>query len=454
MNEFLHALSELIWGWPLLSSIFLVGIYFSFKLKIPTWGTLKLSMKYITGDAIANDRCSGNVSVFASLCTALSATLGTGNIVGMAVAITIGGPGALFWLWASSIFCLALRYAESMLAVKYRKIATDGTVSGGPMYYMDYGLGSDALAKIFAVSGVLVALVGIGTFAQSNSIAIACRTFKMPPAATTAILTITVALVIVGGLKKIAVVAEKIVPIMTIFYIGSAAIVLLANIFRIPAALYSIFRCAFDPQSVIGGGAGISAAIAASVGVRRGIFSHEAGLGSSTIAAATARVDSAPKQGIASMIGALLSVVVCTMTGLVVLVSCDNALLFGSGALEGATLTAYAFSKGLHMAIVGEYVVSISIVFFAFTTIIGWNYYGEKCVNYIFGPRAIVPYKLLFLFFVAIGPFFRIVSIFALADIVVGIMAAVNLIGLVGLRSVIADETKEFFKSQPFKASK
>lgn len=317
------------------------------------------------------------------------------------------------------------------------------------MYYMSRGLGQDVLAKVFAVSGILVALVGIGTFAQSNSIAVACNTFKIPPIVATVILTVVVALVIIGGLHRISVVAEKIVPTMTIFYIVAAALVLLVNLFRIPAAFYSIFRCAFNPQAVLGGSVGISAAVAASVGVSRGIFSHESGLGSSAIAAATAKIDSPAKQGFASMAGALLSVLVCTMTGLVILVVCDNALLFGgANSLEGATLTAHAFGKGLHLPLLGEYIVSISIVLFAFTTIIGWNYYGEKCVHYIFGEKAVIPYKVLFLFFVAIGPFFKIVGIFALADIVIGIMAIANLISLIGLRAVVIDETKDFFKGR------
>ncbi|MDR2737995.1 MAG: amino acid carrier protein [Puniceicoccales bacterium] len=440
---FLLGAARVIWSWPLILFILAVGVYFSCKLRVLRISILKLSLKCaIEG----NMNCRGEVSAFASLCTALSATLGTGNIVGMAVAVTLGGPGALFWLWISSIFSLAIKYAEGVLAVKYRKIEADGSVSGGPMYYIGHGLRNPLLAKLFAISGTMVALFGIGTLAQSNSIAVACGSFKIPIAVSAICLTAIVASIICGGLRRIATIAEKVVPIMTIFYIGAAIVVLVANFSRIPGVLYSIFHGAFAPESLLGGGVGISSVVAASVGVSRGIFSHESGLGSSAIAAAAAQVDLPPKQGFAAMAGALLSVVVCTMTGLVILVACDNAILFGgNSSIGGATLTSYAFGNGLGIPAVGTYIVGISIVFFAFTTIIGWNYYGEKCTQYVFGKRSIVPYRMLFLFFVAIGPFFRINGVFALADIVVGFMAISNLIGLVGLRRIVISETDAFF---------
>jgi AGCS family alanine or glycine:cation symporter len=436
---FLKNASGLIWGWPLILSLMALGAYFSWKLKLLNPKALGLSFKY----AMGNGTGTGDVSIFGSLCTALSATLGTGNIVGMALAVTMGGPGALFWLWISSILCLALKYAESLLAVKYRKIENDGTVSGGPMHYMSRGLGCPMLAKIFALSGMAVALVGIGTLVQSNSIAATCDSFNIPRVPATAALTIIVAAITMGGLRKIAAVAEKIVPLMTIFYVGSAAIALIANIGRLPKILCSIFHCAFAPRPVLFGG--VSAAIAASIGVRRGIFSHESGLGSSAIAAAAARVDSPAKQGFASMAGAIFSVIVCTMTGLVVLMACDDAPLVNSQPMDGALLTSYAFGRGLGNAAIGKYVIGISIVLFAFTTIIGWNYYGEKCTQYVFGKRAVFTYKLAFLCFVAIGPFFDMTSIFSVADTVTGIMAAVNLLGLAGLRKVVAEETDAFF---------
>ncbi|MDR1595928.1 MAG: amino acid carrier protein [Puniceicoccales bacterium] len=447
MNNF----SKLIWGWPLIFAILALGTYLSCKLMVLKLSRLKLAFKYAMSDG---EKGSGDISIFASLCTALSATLGTGNIVGMAVAVTTGGPGALFWLWISSIFSLSLKYAESFLAVKYRKFEVDGTVSGGPMYYMRLGFGSNALAKVFAVSGMAVALVGIGTLVQSNSIAVACGSFGLSPVTTTAILSIVVAIITIGGLRKIAAVAEKVVPIMTILYIGAAIVVLLANIHRLPGVFYSVFRCAFDPQAVLGGGIGISASVAASVGVSRGIFSHESGLGSSAIAAAAARVDSPAKQGLASMSGAILSVVVCTMTMLVVLVVCDSGMLFGeSRTMEGAMLTSYAFGEGLGSAKLGNGIVGVSIVLFAFTTIIGWNYYGEKCTQYLFGKKAVILYKLTFILFVAIGPFFKIAGIFALADIVVGVMAISNLIGLGRLGKVVIDGASEFFANPDTKGN-
>jgi AGCS family alanine or glycine:cation symporter len=441
MELFLNAVSKLVWGWPLIIFIVGTGVYFSFRLGLLSFSKLRLSLKYAIAENISGKTGPGNISIFASLCTSLSATIGVGNIVGIAVAIAVGGPGSLFWLWVSSLFSLALKYSEGVLAVKYRKVEKNGNVSGGPMYYIHMGLNNGFLAKVFAFFGMMVALIGIGTIAQSNSIAVTLSSFGTSSIVTTIMLVIVVGMVTMGGLRRISTVAEKVVPLMTIFYIGAATLVLAVNITRLPSLLYSIVCSAFSPKSILGGGTGITATIAASVGASRGIFSHEAGLGSAAIAAATAKTNSPGMQGLVSMAGALLSVIVCTMTGLVILIATDR-----SSPLEGAMLTSQAFAHGLGMPELGKIIVGFSIILFAFTTIIGWNYYGEQCAKFLFGHKAIVPYKILFIFFVAIGPFFRINAILSLADIVTGFMAIPNLIGLVGLRNVILQETNMFFR--------
>ncbi|MDR1233225.1 MAG: sodium:alanine symporter family protein [Puniceicoccales bacterium] len=442
IESFLNTISGLIWGWPLIIFIIGTGVYFSLRLGLLSFSKLGLSLKYAVTESIHGGTGTGNISIFASLCTSLSATLGTGNIVGIAVAIVVGGPGSLFWLWVSSFFSLALKYAEGVLAIKYRKVEKNGNVSGGPMYYIRMGLNNAFLAKVFAFFGMMVALIGIGTIAQSNSIIVTLSSFGTSSIVTTIMLVIIVGMVTMGGLRRISTVAEKLVPLMTIFYIGAAILVLAANITRLPSILYSIVCSAFSPKSILGGGIGITATIAASVGASRGIFSHEAGLGSSAIAVAAAKTNSPGRQGLASMAGAFLSVVVCTMTGLVILIATDR-----SSPLEGAMLTSQAFSHGLGMPEVGKIIVGISIILFAFTTIIGWNYYGEQCVQFLFGHSAIVPYKILFIFFIAVGPFFRINAILSLADIVTGCMAIPNIIGLIGLRNAVLDETNIFFSN-------
>ncbi|MDR0741943.1 MAG: amino acid carrier protein [Puniceicoccales bacterium] len=440
VESFLNTISHLVWGWPLIIFIIGTGVYFSIRLRLLSFSKLGLSLKYAISENVHGKTGTGNISIFASLCTSLSATLGTGNIVGIAVAIAVGGPGSLFWLWVSSFFSLALKYSEGVLAIKYRKVEKNGNVSGGPMYYISMGLNNVFLAKVFAFFGMMVALIGVGTVAQSNSIAVTLSSFGMSNIVTTILLVIVVGMVTMGGLQRISTVVEKIVPFMTIFYIGAAILVLAANITRLPSILYSIVCSAFSPKSILGAGTGITATIAASVGTSRGIFSHEAGLGSAAIAAAAAKTDSPCKQGLVSMSGALLSVVVCTMTGLVILIATDR-----SSPLEGAILTSQAFAHGLGMPEVGRIIVGFSIILFAFTTIIGWNYYGEQCTQFLFRPKAIVPYKILFIFFVAIGPFFRINAILSLADIVTGFMAIPNLIGLIGLRKAILQATNIFF---------
>jgi AGCS family alanine or glycine:cation symporter len=406
-------------------------------------------MKYILNkDDSSSGESIGDISNFASLCTALSATLGTGNIVGIAMAVAAGGPGAIFWMWVTSFFLIAIKYAEGLLAIKYRRIGENGEISGGPMYYIEATMRSKFLAKLFAFFGIGVAFCGIGTFAQTNSIVAAAKSFGVSIYYAAPFVGILVAMITLGGLKRIAIVSEKIVPFMSIFYIGAALVVLVTKAHNIPSALHMIFVGAFSPESIFGGSVGITAMNAIQMGASRGMFSHESGLGSAAIAAAAAKAKSPAEQGLVSMMGAVFSLIVCTMTGLVLMVTFNETNIFNPQyAPEGTLLTSYAFGAGLGGgAELGAYVVNFGILFFAFTTILGWNYYGEKCIQYLFGSRVIMPYKICFIILVVIGPFLKIDTIFILADIVVGLMAIPNLIGVMLLRNVVIQETKSFFE--------
>lgn len=445
IEKILTIINNIVWGPPLLILLVGTGIYFTFKLKLLQIFKLPLAFKYLflKDEEKSDENVKGDVSNFASLCTALSATIGTGNIVGVATAIGTGGPGALLWMWVAAFFGMATKYAEGVLAIKYREVDDNGEISGGPMYYIEKGIGNKFLAKMFAIFGVAVALLGIGTFGQVKSIASAVEIgFNIPIWVTAIIVTILVTLVTLGGIKRISSVAEKIVPTMAIFYIVGALMVLIFNIEAVPAAVKLIVVSAFNPKAALGSAVGITISIAIQRGIGRGVFSNEAGLGSAPIAAAAAKTNSPVKQGLISMTGTFIdTIIICTMTGLAIVVT--NS--FNTG-LEGAAMTTIAFENGLPFAIVGKYIVNIGLIFFAFTTIIGWNYYGERCIEYLAGIKGIKIYKTVFIIFVGIGPLLSLDLVFIIADIVNGLMALPNLIGLVALRHIIIDETNNFFK--------
>lgn len=444
IETFLNAVDTIIWGPPLLILLVGTGVYLTWKLKLLQIFRLPLAIKYIFSNEEDNDEnAKGDVSSFGALCTALSATIGTGNIVGVATAIKAGGPGALFWMWIAAFFGMATKYAEGVLAIKYREVDENGQMSGGPMYYIKNGLGLNWLANIFAISGVGVALLGIGTFGQVKSIADAANIgFNIPIIVTAVVVTILVALVTLGGIKRISKVSEAVVPFMVGLYIVGVLLVLFFNFNKIPAAVSLIIESAFNPQAALGGAVGVTITIAMQRGIGRGVFSNEAGLGSSPIAAAAAKTNSPVRQGLISMTGTFLdTIVICTMTGLVIVITGTF-----SGSLEGAALTTAAFELGLPIAVLGKYIVNIGLMFFAFTTILGWNYYGERCIEYLFGIKGIKPYKLIFIALVAVGSFLPLEMIFIIADIVNGLMALPNLIGLIGLRKVVISETEEYFK--------
>ena len=337
VEKVLNSIDGIVWGPPLLILLVGTGIYFTFKLKLIQVFKLPLALKYlfVKDDEEGDEEAKGDVSSFAALCTALSATIGTGNIVGVATAIAAGGPGALFWMWIAAFFGMATKYAEGVLAIKYREVDENGQMSGGPMYYIEKGLGNKFLAKMFAVFGVGVALLGIGTFGQVNSISKAALiSFNIPLWCTAIIVTVLVALVTLGGIKRISNVAEKIVPSMAILYILGALLVLGFNLKEIPSAIMLIINSAFNPKAALGGTAGITVALAIQRGVGRGVFSNEAGLGSAPIAAAAAKTKSPVKQGLISMTGTFIdTIIICTMTGLAIVLTGS----FNSG-LEGAEI--------------------------------------------------------------------------------------------------------------------
>lgn len=434
MEQFLTTINDFVWGIPLITLLLGTGIYFTFRLKFLQLSKLKLAFQCI----FKKDSGDGDVSSFQSLCTALSSTIGTGNIVGVATAISAGGPGALFWMWVSAFFGMATKYAEGLLAIKYRVKDENGHMAGGPMYYLEKGLNNKFLAKLFAFFGVAVALLGIGTFTQVKSISDALTlSFHIPPFVTAIVLTIAVAFITIGGINRIASVAEKIVPFMCVLYIGGVLMILVTHLNVLLDTLWLVIDHAITPNAIMGGMLGV----AIQKGISRGIFSNESGLGSAPIAVAASKGTSCVEQGLVAMTGTFIdTIVVCTMTGLAILLTQSHL-----SGLEGAALTTHAFETGLFISNIGKYIVNIGLVFFAFTTIIGWNYYGERCMYYLSGLKAIPLYKIVYIVCIAIGPFISLNSIFILADIVNGCMAFPNLIGLIGLRKVIINETKAYF---------
>lgn len=440
MLELLNKIDSLVWGAPLLILLVGTGLYLTIKLGLLQVLKLPLALKYLFEKSDSQD-AEGDVSSFAALCTALSATIGTGNIVGVATAIKLGGPGALFWMWMAAFFGMATKYAEGLLAVKFRTTDENGQMAGGPMYYIEKGLNNKILAKSFAVFGIGVAFFGIGTFPQVNAITSAMElTFNFSTLAVGITLTILVAMVTLGGIKSISKVAELIVPVMAVLYVLGSLIIIITNISALPAAVELIIKSAFTPTAAMGGFAGSTIMLAIRSGIARGVFSNESGLGSAPIAAAAAKTKSCVKQGLISMTGTFFdTIVVCTMTGIIL-------VLTGAWSSEhsGAALTKFAFGQGLEG--IGVYIVTVGLIFFAFTTIIGWNYYGERCTVYLFGVKGILPYKIIFITLIALGPFLKLDMIWILADIVNGLMAIPNLIALIGLREIIINETKDFFK--------
>ena len=458
IDKIITAIDNAVWGLPLICLIMATGIFLTARLGLVQIRHLGKAFKFMFKD---EEDGSGEVTSFGALCTALSATIGTGNITGVATAIALGGPGALFWMVIAAFFGMATKYAEGLLAIKYRTIDEDGHVLGGPFYYIENGMGKKWtwLAKIFAFFGAGVGLFGIGTFTQVNSIASAVKNFFDPDMAHTVslfggnyswatvvagvILTLCVGLVVLGGIQRIAKVSEVIVPFMAVLYVGLAVIIIITNITAVPAALSSIVKSAFTGSALAGGAVG-SVFVAMQKGVARGIFSNESGLGSAPIAAAAARTKEPVRQGLVSMTGTFIdTIVICTMTGLSIVIAGS----WLNPELEGVAITMDAFQKGLPFpSFVATFSLMLCLVFFAFTTILGWNYYGERCVEYLFNRNkgVVMGYRILYILAVFIGPYMTVKAVWNIADIFNALMAFPNLIALLALNGVIVKETRDF----------
>ena len=436
MLEFLNEVDAFVWGPPLLCLLVGTGIWLTIRLNMIQVLRLPLALKLIFK---AKNEGHGDVDSFKALCTALAATVGTGNIVGVATAIKAGGPGALFWMWMAAFFGMATKYAEGVLAVKYRTIDANGHIGGGPMYYIEKGLGRQyrPLAIFFAVAGTICACFGSGTFTQVNAIVeITNAGAQIPVLYTSIALTVLVAVITLGGLKSIAVVADKIVPFMAALYVIKTMAILFMFRDALPGAIAMVLHDAFTGTAATGGFLGATMMFAMRNGIARGLFSNESGLGSAPIVAAAAKTKWPAEQGLISMTGTFIdTIIICTMTGLTIIVSG-----VWSGDLNGAAMTQSAFT--MVFPVLGNMLLMIGLVLFAFTTILGWNYYGERCVEYLIGVKAILPYRIIFIILVACGPFLKLEAIWILADIVNGLMAIPNLIALLALSGVVVAETK------------
>ena len=473
LSKAVDAVDDWVWGLPLMGFVLVTGLLLTALLRLVHVFNLRHAFRYMFHQEEGGG-VTGEVSAFGALCTALSATIGTGNIVGVATAVGTGGPGALFWMEVAAFFGMATKYAEGLLAVKYRTVTPDGRVLGGPFYYIEKGLGAKwkPLAVLFAVFGVLAGLLGIGTITQINGITSAVQrffdpgfnpadmgtglqlfgaTYSIPAVVAGLVVTVCVGLVVIGGLQRIAKVATVIVPFMAIFYVLFAAILLLGNLSKITIAIELIVKAAFNPAAFTGGMVG-TFFIAMQKGIARGIFSNEAGLGSAPIAAAAAKTNEPARQGLVCMTGTFIdTIVICTMTGLAIVVT---GAWEPSLELRGVDITIEAFTRGLsflgpHSRWLASGFLMVSLAFFAFTTILGWDYYSEKCLEYLVGMdnrKAIGAFRLLYVAFVFIGPYLTVAAVWGIADIFNGLMAFPNLLALVLLSPVVARTTRDFIK--------
>ena len=440
MLEILNSIDGFIWGPPLMMLLMGTGILMSVRLGLLQVMKLPKALQLIF---TARSKGEGDVSSFQALCTALAATVGTGNIVGVATAIKLGGPGALFWMWLAAFFGMATKYSEGVLAVKFRTYDENGNASGGPMYYIEQGLGKKykILGVLFSIFGVMTASLGNGTFTQVNAItSIVNVSFGVSIYITAAIITVLTAVVIIGGLRSIANVASKIVPFMAGIYVIATISVLVFYADQLPAAVGMVIDGAFNGTAAAGGFAGAGIMLAMRSGIARGIYSNESGLGSAPIVAAAAKTKWPAEQGLVSMTGTFIdTIIICTMTGLSIIVSGA-----WTGDVNGAALTEAAFSSAF--PVLAKYILTGGLVLFAFTTIIGWSYYGERCAEYLFGVKCIMPYRIIYIILVGLGVFLKLDMVWVIADIVNGLMAIPNLIALIGLSGVVVAETKLYFE--------
>lgn len=465
-NDVIDMIDGWVWGWPLIILILAAGIWLSVRTGFVQIFHLGKALKFMVKN---EDDGDGEVTSFGALCTALSATIGTGNIVGVATAICLGGRGALLWMLVAAFFGMATKYTEGFLAIKYRDKKSDGHYLGGPFMYIEKGMGAKWkwLAKLFAVFGVVAGLLGIGTITQINGITSAVNNFFDPNTSHIAfsigenrftwatviggvVVTLFAALVIIGGIKRIAKVSEIVVPFMAITYIVFVLIIVLTHISSIPSALSSVVKMAFSMKAVTGAGVGITLKLAMQKGIGRGIFSNEAGLGSAPIAAAAAKTKDSVRQGLVTMTGTFIdTIVICTLTGLsIILTGADEA--FVDGSFEGVNITTLAWQKGLPWSEnVSSFILMLCLTFFAFTTILGWDYYSERCLEYLTDSKKVIKaYRYIYILAVFIGPYLTVSAVWNIADIFNGLMAFPNLIALFVLSGIVGKETRAYFKNK------
>lgn len=465
LDIILGRIDDWVWGIPLIVLILAVGFLLSLRTGFVQIKHLPKALRYMLKEEEGGE---GDVTSFGALCTALSATIGTGNIVGVATAIAAGGPGALFWMEVAAFFGMATKYAEGLLAVKYREIDENGNVLGGPFYYIEKGMGKKWkwLAVLFAIFGMLVGILGIGTMTQINGITAAVQNFFDPDKAMVAfrigehsyawptviagvLVTLFAGLVIIGGIKRIAKVSEVVVPFMAILYFACGILLIACNIKAVPAAVVLVVKSAFSPKAVFGAAVGLSIKSAMKNGIARGIFSNESGIGSAPIAAAAAKTKEPVRQGLVCMTGTFFdTIIICTITGLSIVLTGSHIPAM-NGELEGVAITTRAFTEGLPFSNdVCAFILMVCLVFFAFTTILGWDYYSEKCLQYLVGnkKKAIMTFRFLYIAAVFMGPYLNVSFVWTLADIVNGLMAFPNLIALFALSGVVAAETKSYMK--------
>ena len=444
MEHIIDAIDSFVWGPFTIVLLVGVGILITIRVKAIQIRKFPFAWKLLSGKYDDPEE-KGEITHFQALSAALSATIGTGNIAGVGTAIAIGGPGALFWMWVTAFVGMATKYAESLLSLHFRDVHKDGSVSGGPMYYLEKGLGQKWLAILFALFAV-IASFGIGNMVQANSVAEPALTyFHVPKLVTGLVIAALVFAVIVGGIKRIGSVASRIVPFMTIFYVVGALIVIFLNIGKIPSAFGTVFHDAFTGTAATGGFAGSVVAQAIRFGVARGVFSNEAGLGSAPIAHGAAKTKYPVREGLVAMLGPFIdTIVVCSMTGLVIILTGAFTQVDAAGnSLTGANLTATAFNLGLPG--IGQYIVAIGIIFFALSTIISWSYYGDRAMEYLLGSKFIMPYRVLFCLLIPVGATIQLSTVWNISDIFNALMAFPNLIGLILLSGTVVKMTKEYF---------
>lgn len=439
LTDLFGTVNGIVWGPAMLVLILGAGLFLMLGLKIMPLKRLGYGFRMLWKGRKSEEE--GDITPFNALMTSLSATIGTGNIAGVGTAIAIGGPGAVFWMWCTALVGMATKYAEAVLAVKYREVDEEGNHVGGPMYYIKNGLGNNWkwLGTAFAIFGAFAGF-GIGNMVQANSVADAMEAnLGVPFWITGTVMAVLVFLVLIGGIKRIAQVAGKLVPFMAVAYVAGGLVVIVANISEVPAAFGLILEYAFTPAAATGGFAGAAVMVAIQMGVARGVFSNEAGLGSAPIAHASAQTDDPVRQGTVAMLGTFLdTMIVCTITALVIMISGE----WSSGE-SGAALSSAAFGKGLPGF--GELVVTFGLVIFAFTTMLGWSVYGERCVEFLFGVKSILPFRILWVLAIPVGAMVKLSFVWLVADTLNALMAIPNLIALLLLSPVVFKLTQEYF---------